>query len=205
MLLTYNPQEIPQQEYTEPRRLHFYEKGQNIPMSNEGLWQVYRGVVLLSKNHTNGEEVVLGWAKSTAFLCSTFNNSKGHQAKALSDVYLKWYSNQEIKTSSYLVNDLLNQMLIRMEQAENLLTIANQRPVETRLKQLLLLFKLHLGQPTEQGIRLEVRLTHQHLASAIGTTRVTVTRLLKDIQSQGLITIDPNRHLIILDGLTKLV
>lgn len=205
MPLTYNPHEIPQQEYTEPRRLHFYEKGENIPVTNQGLWEVYKGVVLMSKNHRHGEEVLLGWAKSTAFIGSFFNYDKQHRAKALSDVYLKWYTNQEIQNSQYLVNNLLNQMVIRMEQAENLLTIANHKRVETRLKQLLLLLKLHLGQPCEEGIRLEVRLTHQHLASAIGTTRVTVTRLLKDIQSQELITMDKNRHLIILDRLTRLV
>jgi CRP-like cAMP-binding protein len=42
-----------------------------------------------------------------------------------------------------------------------------------------------------------VRLTHQMLANAIGTTRVTITRLLGDLQSQGRISFDSDRHLVI--------
>lgn len=205
MLLTYNDsQEIPEQEYTEARRLHFYEKGDNIPLTTQGLWQVYRGVVLLSKTHSNGEDVLLGWAKPAGFFGKWFNQNQHHQAKALCDVYLKWYSPLELQTSPYLVNNLLNHMVTRMEQTETLLAIANLRRVESRLKELLLLLKQHLGQPHKDGVRLEVRLTHQHLASAIGTTRVTVTRVLKDFQNQQLIGWDQSRHLIIFEGLTKI-
>jgi CRP-like cAMP-binding protein len=54
-----------------------------------------------------------------------------------------------------------------------------------------------MGQSTPEGTRLKVRLTHQMLANAIGTTRVTITRLLGDFQAQGQIRFDDDRHLII--------
>ena len=34
------------------------------------------------------------------------------------------------------------------------------------------------GEPCEAGLRLNLRLTHQEIASALSTTRVTVTRVL---------------------------
>jgi CRP-like cAMP-binding protein len=69
--------------------------------------------------------------------------------------------------------------------------------VEERLQELLQLLSQELGQPVAEGTRLLVRLTHQNLANAIGTTRVTVTRLLGEFQRQGLISLDSDRHLVI--------
>jgi len=45
---------------------------------------------------------------------------------------------------------------------------------------------------------LNVRLTHQQIASTIGTTRVTVTRLLSQLQEAGWMKIDGSRHIILI-------
>jgi len=54
-----------------------------------------------------------------------------------------------------------------------------------------------IGTPTTVGTRLGVRLTHQHLANAIGTTRVTVTRLLGQLREEGWLNIDRDHHIVI--------
>jgi CRP-like cAMP-binding protein len=69
--------------------------------------------------------------------------------------------------------------------------------VEDRLQHLLLLMKRDIGQSVAEGTRLSVRLTHQNLANAIGTTRVTVTRLLSKLKSEGAISLDRDRHIIL--------
>ncbi|MEO0541602.1 MAG: helix-turn-helix domain-containing protein [Cyanobacteria bacterium P01_A01_bin.105] len=43
---------------------------------------------------------------------------------------------------------------------------------------------------------MSVRLTHHQLATIIGTTRVTVTRLLRDFRAEGWVTIR-QRQLIV--------
>jgi CRP-like cAMP-binding protein len=48
-----------------------------------------------------------------------------------------------------------------------------------------------------QGDRLSIRLTHQHLANAIGTTRVTITRLLGQLKDEGWLQTDSSHHLIV--------
>lgn len=48
----------------------------------------------------------------------------------------------------------------------------------------------------EQGQLIDLRLTHQEIAEVIGTTRVTVTRLLKQFEREAIIT--SRRRLIIL-------
>ena len=64
------------------------------------------------------------------------------------------------------------------------------RHVEDRFNHLLLLVKKEFGQTVVQGSRLSVRLTHQNLADACSTTKVTITRLLGKLQKQRKVTLD---------------
>ena len=53
------------------------------------------------------------------------------------------------------------------------------------------------GEPCEAGLRLNLRLTHQEIASALSTTRVTVTRVLGQLRDEGWLQIDASRHLMV--------
>ena len=46
------------------------------------------------------------------------------------------------------------------------------------------------GVPGSEGITIDLRLSHQAIAEAIGSTRVTITRLLGDLRTDGLVQID---------------
>jgi CRP/FNR family transcriptional regulator len=46
------------------------------------------------------------------------------------------------------------------------------------------------GVPGSSGITIDLRLSHQAIAEAIGSTRVTITRLLGDLREEGLLQID---------------
>jgi CRP-like cAMP-binding protein len=179
------------------RRLHFYAKGEEIPLVTQGVWQVCQGLVQLSTLCQNGEEVWLGWAEPSTFFGQWFSLLRSYQAIALNDVQLTWFSQAEINDSPRLAQIVLPQLVRRIQQTEALLAIAGQRRVEDRLQQLLVLMKREMGQPVAEGTRLGVRMTHQNLANAIGTTRVTVTRLLSKLKSEGAITIDRDRHIIL--------
>ena len=189
--------QIDPSDLSEGRRLHFYSKGEEIPLVPQGIWQVQRGLVQFNTLHPNGEEVVLGWAESSAFFGLWFTSLQTYQAPALSEVYLSWFSLNEVENSSRLAQAMIPQMRRRMRQTEAMLAIAGQRRVENRLHQLLLLLKEEMGQPVDDGTRINARLTHQTIANAICTTRVTVTRLLSKLQSQGGIVLDSDRHIIV--------
>jgi len=179
------------------RRLHFYEKGQQIPLFGEGVWRVSHGFVQLMKVNSQGNETWLGWAQGDDFFGLWLTSLNSVQARALSDLYLQWYSLQELESSPEIAQLFLNQMVSRVRQAEELLAIAGLKRVEEKLIELLNLLGRHIGEEVNSGIRISVRFTHQHLASAIGTTRVTVTRLLGDLQREGLIFFDESRHLVV--------
>ena len=55
-----------------------------------------------------------------------------------------------------------------------------------------------VGQSDELGITIDLRLSHQAIAEAIGSTRVTITRLLGDLRQSGLVQID-RKKITVLD------
>jgi CRP-like cAMP-binding protein len=179
--------------------LRFYDKGDIIPLKENGCWQIYRGILQVSQLTDNGEEILVGWAQVGSFVGLQLTPCQRDicQVKALSDVYLRWYSTESIAINPPLSELILTQTLKRLRQAESLLAIAGYKRVDERLQALLKLLANEMGQPIDGGIRLSVRLTHQMLANAIGTTRVTITRLLGELQSQGQVSFDDDRHLVI--------
>ena len=54
------------------------------------------------------------------------------------------------------------------------------------------------GVPDQLGITIDLRLSHQAIAEAIGSTRVTITRLLGDLRQSGLVQID-RKKITVLD------
>jgi CRP-like cAMP-binding protein len=93
---------------------------------------------------------------------------------------------------------LLPQLAKRMRQAERLLIINGRRHTIERLRGLLSLLKEELGESLPNcQTRINYKFTHQQLASAIGTTRVTVSRMMAQFQAKGYMGLDRHRHLIL--------
>ena len=178
--------------------LQQYEKGNEIVLgSRSEIWQICRGVVQWSKIQHNGDEIILGWVGANGIFGNNLDNSQMYRAIALSDVYLQRYSDRDLLRDPLLAKQFLSQFSDRLIKSQKLLSIISIRRVEDRLKQLLLMLQEEIGQPEDDGVRLQVRFTHQHLAQAIHTTRVTVTRVLGDLQTQGSIYFDDTRHIVI--------
>jgi CRP-like cAMP-binding protein len=179
------------------RNLYPYSGGYQIPIYPHEIWIVCRGVVQLNTIHTNGTEVILGVVGTSMPFGLPLTILNPYQAIALSDVDLMRLTMTEIEQSPILAQGIFRHLTRRLQQTESMLSVVNQRRVEDRLRQLLLLLKNEIGQDTSEGIRLNVRLTHQHLANAIGSTRVTVTRALGELQAEGWLSIDKNRYILI--------
>jgi CRP-like cAMP-binding protein len=166
-------------------------------MNPQEIWIVCRGVVQLSTLYPSGDEALLGLAGSSMPFGMPLTLIYPYQAAALSDVDLMGLTMMEVEQSPTLAREIFHHLGRRLRQTEAMLAMVGCRRVEDRLRQLLLLLQMEVGQPVPEGTRLSVRLTHQHLASAIGTTRVTVTRLLGQLKEEGRLLIDENRHIIL--------
>ncbi|MDX2216443.1 MAG: Crp/Fnr family transcriptional regulator [Oculatellaceae cyanobacterium bins.114] len=179
------------------RSLYPFSSGQSIEMLPNEIWVVCRGVVQLGTLYDTGDESLLGLACSSMPFGLPLTLIRPYQAIALSDVDLMRLSMAEVEQSPMLAQGIFRHLTRRLRQTEAVLAMVGYRRVEERLRHLLLLLQQEVGHPVAEGTRLGVRLTHQQLANAIGTTRVTVTRLINQLREEGWLQIDRNRYIII--------
>jgi CRP-like cAMP-binding protein len=191
-----NPRQLLEELY-QSRVLHPYKSGTLIPLKAEDVWIVCRGVVQLSTLYPSGDEALLGFAGPSTPFGLPFTMIHPYQATALSDVDLMMIPMDEVERSPALLQTVSHHLIQRLRQTEAMLALVGHRRIEDRLRQLLLLLTQEFGQTDVDGVRLNLRLTHQHLANAIGTTRVTVTRLLGQFRKEGWLKMDMGRHIVI--------
>lgn len=179
------------------RTLQPYKSGQTIRMLPDEVWVVCRGVVQLGTLYDSGDEAMLGLACPSMPFGLPLSFIRPYQASALTDVDLMRLTLAEVEQSPMLAQGIFRHLTRRLQQTEAVLAMVGYRRVEDRLRHFLLLLKQEIGQPNSGGTRLSIRLTHQQLANAIGTTRVTVTRLLSQLQEEGWLVVDNTRHIVI--------
>jgi CRP-like cAMP-binding protein len=90
----------------------------------------------------------------------------------------------------------LTDILRYSQQLESFAVLGRLERTELRLQQFLVWMAQKFGRELDVGCLIEVPLTHQAIAEAIGTTRVTVTRLLGQLRQKGIL-IPQKRHLVL--------
>ena len=122
---------------------------------------------------------------------------EAYEAVTSTDCDLLCLSLQEIQQSPELSMAMMNAIAARYRQSEQLLSLLGLRRVEDRVRGFLEMLVQDYGLPCDAGLRLNLRLTHQEIASALSTTRVTVTRILVLLRDEGWLTFDAKRHLVL--------
>jgi len=183
-----------EQRYQE-QTLTPYQAGAVIPLHSSELVIIGRGVAQLITLQPSGDEVLLGLVGPSMPIGLPLTGLDYYQVVALTDVDILRLPMVEVESSPVLAAGLLRHMILRLHHVEEWLALVSQRFVADRLRQLLLLLAEDFSQSapvgsTPNGVRLTIRLTHQQLANAIASTRVTVTRLLKEFRDAGWLTID---------------
>lgn len=69
--------------------------------------------------------------------------------------------------------------------------------IKDRLMSFIIRFSKQNGTEIDIGTKIDIKLTHQEIATMVGTTRATVTKALAELQDEGLIKIE-NKFIVIL-------
>lgn len=181
------------------RSLIAHKANQNIALRPDYLYLVHRGVVQLHTIHPDGGESIVGLCGPTTAFGYPFTHIDPYWATALTDVDLLPLSVEEVEASPAMTAGLFPQIVRRLQQTEAWLSISGKRLVADRLKCLLVQIAQDFGQVSPQGVHIDIRLTHHQLATIIGTTRVTVTRLLKDFRNEGWLYIKKRQLILTLE------
>lgn len=96
-----------------------------------------------------------------------------------------------------MAGDILAALSDRLRQTDILLEDAVFLDLPARLAKRLLELSSKHGLETDGGVEIDLRLTQQDLANAVGASRVAVNKLLGLFQDKGLISIDKHRITIL--------
>jgi CRP-like cAMP-binding protein len=151
-----------------------------LPDHQNILWQIEKGFVRTFTYLEDGTTVALGLWGPGDTIGKALSKIEPYQMECLTKVEVitfpieEWYQPQET-------------LLAHIQQAEELMVIRSYRKVDTMLIKLLAWLSKKFGSEVEQGRLIDMRLTHEDLAEMLGSTRVTITRILGQFEEEGLI------------------
>ena len=74
---------------------------------------------------------------------------------------------------------------LRKRQSELNVAVLVNKNVEEKVKAFLELMATDFGTPVAEGLKIDFIMTHQDIANAIGSTRVSITRILSKLRETG--------------------
>lgn len=160
-----------------------------IPVKVNQLWCLEQGMVRTLTWNMDGTIATLGIWGAGDILGASPSAVTPYQIECLSDVQACPLPNTD--------GDYFRAMYSYLCQMETLLAIAHTKRVSHRLIQLLNWLGQRFGDRTEIGLSIDLPMTHQDLAEAIGTSRVTVTRMLNSFQREGWLQFSHKRYTLL--------
>jgi len=91
---------------------------------------------------------------------------------------------------------LLGDTMERLRRANQQIYDLTFLNVRTRIVKRLIRLSEEFGATTPQGVRIELKITHQQMAEMVGAVRETVTKVLLELQESGLIRIRDKKILL---------
>ncbi len=185
-----------------PPVVETYERGKTIFFPGDPAERVYfllKGAVKLSRVYEAGEEITVALLRENSVfgvlsLLTGQRADRFYHAVAFTPVELLSIPIEQMEKALQEHPDLslvlLRGLSSRILQTEMMIETLAHRDMGSRLVSFLLILCRDFGVPgIEGGITIDLKLSHQAIAEAIGSTRVTVTRLLGDLRQEQMISI----------------
>ncbi|MDX2098746.1 MAG: Crp/Fnr family transcriptional regulator [Leptolyngbyaceae cyanobacterium bins.59] len=174
---------------TESRR---FGRRTSLPAKTSCLWRIERGVVRTISWLEDATTVTLGLWGPGDVIGKPLSKIDPYQFECITEV-------EAIVLPREHWSQLTEALILYAQRLEELSIIRSHKRVEEALIHLLNWLGQRFGQEVVQGHLLDLRLTHQDLADLLGTTRVTITRILNQLEQQGTIR-RLSRQQILLQG-----
>jgi CRP/FNR family transcriptional regulator, global nitrogen regulator len=178
-----------------------FERGKTIFFPGDPAERVYfltKGAVKLSRVYEAGEEITVALLRENSVfgvlsLITGQRADRFYHAVAFTPVELISVPIEQVEkamsSNPELAMLLLRGLSSRILQTEMMIETLAHRDMGSRLVSFLLILCRDFGVPGQDGVTIDLKLSHQAIAEAIGSTRVTVTRLLGDLRDQAMISI----------------
>jgi CRP-like cAMP-binding protein len=171
-----------------------YERHALLPLRQDCLWKIETGVVRTLTWLEDGSVLALGlWGAGDVVGKVLSTQTNLYQIECLTPVEA-----MILPPDSW--DEVTENLLAHIQQMEELSIIRNHKTVEEMLFKMLAWLAKKFGRGVDKGHLLDLGLTHQDLAELLGTTRVTITRLISQLEQQGMIDRLPHKQILVQEG-----
>lgn len=163
----------------QPSILQTFDFKASLPLLPDRVWLVERGVVRTLTWDDNGQVTTLGLWGQGDIVGLPLTRLSPYEMECLTLVGVT-----EL-TSDVQTRDWQQLLLNHVWRSQELFSLVQTACLRERLLQLLHWLATRFGRQTPQGMLLPPLLTHKQFSEILGSSRVTVTRLLNNLEQQG--------------------
>jgi len=170
--------------------------------TNEYMYTILSGSVKVIQTTEDGKEAIIAMHKTGDF----FGEMSLIDGRTMPATVLAVEDTQTAIISKKAFNDLVSEqhkvlenlliiLCTRLRDSWNTIQMLNFNNAAQRMKMLFAILSGEYGEKTNEGITLNIKLTHQNIANMAGITRETVTRVIDRWQKDKEITILKNKYI----------
>jgi len=161
----------------------------------EQCWLVQSGTVEINLLDSEGTLAFAGLATAGMAICGLPSNY--YEMEPLQPSRLLSFSVADVEQSSHLLRLFWEGQQYRQHYSDLFLRAIHCPTALERLHEVLVVVAQLVGTKTPTGVRLPLRLTHARLSHYTGISRVTVTRLLRQLLQQERLFWGRDRHFVL--------
>jgi CRP-like cAMP-binding protein len=171
-----------------------YERHALLPLRQDCLWKIETGVVRTLTWLEDGTAITIGlWGAGDVVGKVLSTQTNLYKIECLTPV-------EVMILPSDGWDEVTENLFAHIQQMEELSVIRNHKTLEEMLFKMLAWLAKKFGRGVDKGHLLDLGLTHQDLAELLGTTRVTITRLIHQLEQQGMIDRLPRKQILVQVG-----
>jgi CRP-like cAMP-binding protein len=157
--------------------LLWFKRKELISPKLDTLWMIEQGLVKTVLWNESGESLLLGLWGEGELVAQPLTAGSDYQIECITPVKIRPLQMETVNMQAV--------MSAQIQQMEFLLELMHCYPIPHRVMKFLGWLAQKAGRVTEEGCMLDLNLTHQAIAEMLGTTRVTITRMLKQLEAEG--------------------
>ena len=170
--------------------------------TNEFMYIILFGHVKVTQTTKDGKEIILSMHKSDDFFgeISLIDGKTSPATVTATDNSLIAIVSKKdfyalIFNQDKVLENLLTILCSRLRDSWKRIELLNFKNASDRIKMIFLMLSYDNGKKTDEGIVLNIKMTHQNIADMTGLTRETVTRIIDKLQTAGEITVLKNKRI----------
>ncbi|HEY9768758.1 MAG TPA: Crp/Fnr family transcriptional regulator [Coleofasciculaceae cyanobacterium] len=185
-----------------PKKLHHnlkrqtFVSGEFILLKPNSYWLLQQGIVKSCTYTEEGTPVTLGYWGVDDLIGQPLSLVYPYKIECLTPV-------EALCIPINQTHRITNLIQRHIQQTEEILYILRSDKVGQRLRGILVWLGHKFGQEIEIGHLIDLRLTHQDLAEIIGATRVTVTKIVNQLEQEGFLS-RPHRNTFVISKLQEI-